>query len=129
MSWGIATAARIPIIATTIISSMSVNPLWIFFMLSIGIPLRHVRSKQRAIYKHAGSNAKRAEAFCCPSNPEAENCHRARRTSLDALVLFSLVIVALVDPELRQPITHRPETDPEQDGRTLPDAARLFKCA
>src|ERR1041385_995598 len=40
MKAGIATAARMPMIATTIINSMRVNPFWIFFILSIATPWR-----------------------------------------------------------------------------------------
>jgi hypothetical protein len=38
MNAGIATVARIPMMATTIISSMRVNPRWTLFMLCIATP-------------------------------------------------------------------------------------------
>src|SRR5689334_21421634 len=120
MKFGTATIARMPMIATTIINSIKVNPLWIFFRLNIGAPSwGELSSKHRAI---PGSPGKLAEALVTPHVPGAivglsrdENCHRPRRTSLrDVLVL------ALVEPELRQPVAQRAKADPEEGGRALP---------
>jgi hypothetical protein len=68
-------------IATTIINSMRVNPLWIFFfILSVATPsLAICQSKRRAMPAAAARFDKLAEVFVTPHDPDAENCHRRRQ--------------------------------------------------
>src|SRR3954468_7292148 len=103
MNAGMATAARMPMIATTIISSIKVKPLWTFFMRRIESPsCEEVYSKPRARCQKLATDGKRAEVFVTPHDHGAENCHWPRRTSLGGIF-----IVSLVDAELLEPVAQR----------------------
>lgn len=60
---GMAMAARIPMMATTIISSIRVKPFWPFFLFSCRLNARNMLPSQR-VFELAGRHRARPAMFC-----------------------------------------------------------------